>query len=118
MIVRFSAGRLPAPTALVNHFAAGSGGGLRLVVAVDGDACLVEQGRPVAGHARPFKTRIELSPLLGGQGVDEPAEPGTGDRATAHAAGLAAGVHGGPGGRVRGRVRVLPSGPASVRGGR
>ena len=46
-------------------FATGPGGGLRLVVAVDGDTCLVEQRRPVAGHDRPFKTGIELSPLLG-----------------------------------------------------
>jgi hypothetical protein len=46
-------------------FATGPGRGLRLVVAVDGDPCLVEQRRPVAGHVRPVKTGIELSPLLG-----------------------------------------------------
>src|SRR5215469_17982518 len=51
--------------------------GLRLVVAVDGDSCLLEEGGPIAGHARPFKTRIELSPLLGRQGVDDAAKPGT-----------------------------------------
>ena len=44
---------------------------------------------------------MELSPLLGGQCVYDAAEPRTDDRAMTHAAGLAAGVHGGPGGRVR-----------------
>src|SRR5262249_56139788 len=46
-------------------FAAGSGRRVRPVMGGDGDAGLVEQRRPVAWHARPFKTRIERSPLLG-----------------------------------------------------
>src|SRR5690242_18305941 len=64
-MIGFGAGR--APAAPVNHLrrwartGVAAGGGGRW------DTCLVEQCSPVAGDVRPFKTGMELSPLLGCQ---------------------------------------------------
>jgi len=66
-----------------------------VVVAVDRDACFVEQKRAVLVHRWEAAGRIQVSELFGGQRENNAAEAGPVDSASAHAAGLTAGVHGG-----------------------
>jgi len=66
-----------------------------VVIAVDGDARFVEQGGAFLGHMREAAGRFEVCELFVGEREHDAAKAGPFDRAGAHAAGLAAGVHGG-----------------------